>query len=72
MGKSPHLAMQVVDALIESTETTIAHGLSRTPLEAFVLDRDTGTTVFRGSTSWNSTNIFLQAGAQTNARLLIL
>ncbi len=71
MGKSPHLAGQIVDAGVTTAQTTIAHNLSRTPLEVFVLDRDAGATVFRGSTAWNGTNIFLQASAVVTARLLI-
>ena len=72
MAKAPHVKAQVIDALIAATETTIAHNLGYQPQELFVLRRDAGTDIFRGSTTWDATNVYLQCGSNTvNARLFI-
>ena len=72
MAKSPSLDGFIVDTTVMISETTIAHNLGRTALEVFVLQKGTSAIVFRGSTAWNSTNVFLQASAAVHARLLII
>ena len=50
---------------VADTEDTVAHGLGRTPAEFWVGIPDKNATVYRGSTTWTSTNIFLKASAAT-------
>jgi hypothetical protein len=61
----------VQDAVVEASETTIAHQLGRTPQEVFVITKSASATVYRGSTAWDGTNIYIQASATVSARLLI-
>jgi len=72
MAKSRAFDGNVVTTTVTTSETTIAHGLARTPVEAFVLTRTGSGNVFRGATAWNATNIFLTASAAVNVRLLII
>lgn len=73
MGKSPHLNGTIIDAAVSAgVEATIAHGLDRTPQEAFILGRPTANNVYRGTTAWGATNIYLQADAAVTVRLLVI
>ena len=69
--KAGQMDATTTDVTVATTETTIAHGLSHTPNDAFILRLTTGARVWRGATAWNTTNIFLQASTQTTARLFI-
>ena len=61
----------IQDVSVNVAETTVAHQLGRTPVEAFVLTISTPTSVYRGTTAWDGTNIYIQASVATSARLLI-
>ena len=54
------------------TEFTVAHGLDRTPVEAFVVLINEGGVVYRGTTAWDGTNIYLRTNtANTLFTLLV-
>jgi len=72
MSKSSSLMGQILDATITSSETTVAHSLGRVAKEAFVLQRGAAQTVFRSSTAWDVTNIYLKASGTILVRLLII
>lgn len=71
MSTSPQFDLTVVEATINATETTVAHGLGRTPKEAFVTRRGFSGTVYRGSTAWDDTNIYVTGSVQVLVRLII-
>ena len=60
------------DITVGTAETTIAHNLGRTPLEGFVLIRNLGEVIYRGSTAWTDTNIFLRASTEDTIISLLL
>ncbi len=64
-------AHRVDDAAIGTTETTISHSLGRAPLEGFVIDRNANANIYRGTTTWTSSNIYLIASASVTATLII-
>lgn len=61
----------IQDATLSSVESTIAHQLGRTPVEVIVITKSASSAVYRGTTAWDGTNIYLLASATTSARLLI-
>lgn len=74
MSKSPNTNAQVLDVQVEETETEIAHNLGRVAKDGFVIrqtvpDGETATKIFRGTTAWDGTNIYLQAEAGTFVRV---
>ena len=56
---------------VGTAETTAPHNLGRTPLDGWIITRNTSGNVFRGATAWTSTNIYLQASASVTVTLLI-
>ena len=62
---------QEIDVAVGTTETTVAHTLGRTPVEAFIVNRSSSGVVFRGATAWNASNIFLQASASVTVTILL-
>ena len=72
MASSPNVNMSVLDVNVGTSETTVAHELGRIALEAFVVVRDVATDVYRGSTAWDITNIYIQAGASVDIRIVII
>ena len=48
-----------------NTEDTLTHTLGRTPLEMWVGMPDKAATIYRGSGTWSSTQVFLRATATT-------
>jgi len=69
--KSASLNATWIDVTVKTTETTIAHNLSRTPVEAFVLRLTSGGKIYRSTTTWDGTNIYLKADVKVLARILI-
>lgn len=57
---------------VGTAETEIAHSLGRVPLDGFVLNRNAGARVWRGSTAWTSSAIYLQASASVQIVLMII
>lgn len=57
---------------IANTEDTIPHTLGRAPVKFFVVDLDKGGVVYRGGTTFTSTNIYLKCTvASANIKLFI-
>ena len=55
------------------TEITVTHGLNRVPLAAFVIDLSANSRVYKGTTAWTTTSIFLRASAaSTLATVLVI
>ena len=48
-----------------NTEDTVAHALGRTPVDVWVGTPDKSAVIYRGTTTWTSTNIYLKASAAT-------
>lgn len=61
----------VTDSGTATVEFTIAHGLGRVPVGYIVISINKNTTVYRGTTAWNSTNIYLACSA-SNVNLWVL
>ena len=66
-----NLDTRLINVNVATSETTIAHSLGRTPVDGFIVTRTSGANVFRGTTPWTSTNIYLQASAAVGIALLI-
>jgi hypothetical protein len=71
MSKSLSLNASVIDATIQSAETTIAHELGRIPLEIFVIRRTGKAKIYRGPTAWDVTNVYIRGSSNNIVRLLI-
>ena len=71
MAKAVNFDATILDTTVGTSETTIAHELDRTPQEAFIISRGASANVFRGSTVWNSTNIFLTASASVAVSIVV-
>lgn len=69
--KSKSLDAHVVNTVVNDTETTIPHNLGRTPQDAFIIHSQGNVVIFRGSTAWDSSNIYLQTAVGVGVRLLI-
>mgnify|MGYP001610293213 CR=1 FL=1 len=50
---------------VANTEDTVAHNLSRVPLGLWVSVPDVSAVIYKGTTIWTSTNVFLRASAAT-------
>lgn len=61
----------VSDVAITTSETTIAHNLGRTPLDGIVIKKNGSANIYRGTTAWTSSNIYLIASAAVTATLVI-
>ena len=48
-----------------NTEDTVAHGLGRTPADMWVGLPDKSAVIYRSTTVWTSTNVYLKASAAT-------
>ena len=72
-SKSTHFDFHVLDATVTtSSELAITHDLGRKPADGFVVASAGNSTIFRGSTAWTDTTIYLQAtGSDTAIRLVI-
>ena len=53
-------------------DETVAHDLGRTPIEGFVLVRTSSGNVYRGTTAWTSTQIFLRASTGVSGILFLI
>lgn len=71
MAKSPSLKAEIITVTVSTSETTIAHTLGRTAQEAFIINRTGSGNVFRGATTWTSSNLYLQASATVTVTLLV-
>ena len=69
--KSTNLNATWIDVTVGTLETTIAHNLGRIPADAFILRRNSAGKVYRSTTAWDVTNIYLKASSGVLARLLI-
>ena len=70
--KSKQLDSHLLDVTIGPSGTTVAHNLGRTPKDAIVLVNTGNSEVFRASTTWDSSNIYLQVDVVARTvRLLI-
>jgi len=71
MAKSPSLNAQILDGTVTTSETTVDHLLGRVPQDAFIINRAGSGNVFRGTTVWSSTQIFLQASTSITVTILL-
>ena len=65
MPKPPNFDAEIIDVTsggTADTEFTVTHTLSRVPLEAFTIWKSLGMIVYRGTTAWTSTTIYLRSG----------
>ena len=76
MTLSPQFAADSVDFTSSSTadaETTVAHSLGRVPLEAFVTWRSGNANLYRATTVWDATNIYVKSSvASVQYRIWII
>ena len=54
-----------VSNAVADTEDTVAHNLGRTPVGIFVSAPDKSAVIYRGSTAWDATNVYLKSTAVT-------
>ena len=54
-----------VSNAVANTEDTVAHALGRTPVDVWVGTPDKSAVIYKGTTTWTSTNIYLKASAAT-------
>ena len=71
MSKSPNTDAQVLDVTVQATETEIAHNLGRAAVDGFVIRQFGAGTIFRGSTVWNETNIYLVGSIALSIRFYV-
>jgi len=55
-----------------NTEDTVAHGLGRQPADMWVGLPDKSAVIYKGTTAWTSTQVFLKASAATVTVNLLL
>ena len=76
MPKPYSFDAEIIDVTANSTantESAVAHTLGRVPLEAFVIWRSQDSVLYRGTTAWTTTNIYVRASvASTTMRLWII
>ena len=54
------------------TESAVAHGLGRTPSDFLVGSQDKAGTIYKGTTAWDATNIYVRGSvASITAKLYI-
>ena len=61
----------VADTGTADTEFTVAHGLGATPTGYIVVSIDKAGIVYKGSTAWDATNMYLKCSAANAALKLI-
>ena len=54
-----------VSNAVANTEDTVAHALGRTPVDLLVGMPDKSAVIYKSTTTWSSTNIYLKASAAT-------
>ena len=57
--------VRYVSNAVADTEDTVAHNLGRVPAGIWISAPDKSSVIYRGTTAWTSTNIYLKASAAT-------
>lgn len=60
------------EVIIGVAETTVPHDLGRVPLDGIIFRRTSGSTIFRGSTAWTATDVYLQASTEATLIRIVL
>ena len=71
MAKSPNTNAQVLDLTLSTTETAFAHNLERAAVDGITLRQTVAGSVFRGSTAWDATNIYLTSSVGMTIRFYV-
>jgi len=53
-------------------DETVGHDLGRVPVDGFVLVRASSGNVYKGTTPWSSTQIFLRASASVSGIMFLI
>jgi hypothetical protein len=69
-GRMTDIQGVIKSVALSTAETTIEHGLARTPVGYTVIDKDTDAIVYRSSAS-NRKNIYLKANKSVNVKVMI-
>ena len=54
------------------TDETVAHTLGRTPVDGFILNRSGYANIYRGTTTWTGTDIYLRSTFAVNGFILLI
>lgn len=73
MSKSPNMNAQILDVEVGvgAAGTEIAHNLGRVAVDGIVIRQTAAGSVFRGTTAWNGTNIYLTGSVAMTVRFYV-
>jgi hypothetical protein len=64
--------VRYVSNAVANTEDTVAHNLSRVPVGIWVSTPDKAAVIYKGTTAWTDTNVFLKSDVLTTTVDLLL